>query len=163
MNLKTLKNKAIEHNRANYPNVPDRAIPAPRYEDKTANGLTRCIIDYIKFSGGQAERISNTGRKISQKKTFTDVIGNKRVIGQDKWIRSNMTAGTADVSAIINGRSVKIEVKIGKDRQSPEQREYQKQVEAAGGLYIVAKSFEDFIKKLNVKQSPGDKTGAQNS
>jgi hypothetical protein len=55
-----------------------------------------------------------------------------------------MTPGSADIAATINGRSVKIEVKHGKDRQSEAQRRYQEAIERAGGLYVIATSFEQF-------------------
>ncbi|HUT43367.1 MAG TPA: hypothetical protein VMW95_03440, partial [Desulfobacterales bacterium] len=51
--------------------------------------------------------------------------------------------GTADISATIKGLSVKIEVKM-KDKQSPDQKIYQEQVERAGGLYFVARDFTSF-------------------
>jgi hypothetical protein len=42
-----------------------------------------------------------------------------------QWTKGTSTAGSADISATIKGRSVKIEVKIGKDRQSEAQKKYQ--------------------------------------
>jgi hypothetical protein len=36
-------------------------------------------------------------------------------------------------------------VKIGADRQSQAQKDYQKDVEAAGGLYYVAKDLTTFV------------------
>lgn len=65
--------------------------------------------------------------------------------GQIVWRKSNATKGSADISATIAGRSVKIEVKIGLDRQSEAQRRYQATVERAGGLYFIAKDFTSFI------------------
>ncbi len=47
---------------AKYPNIPGHAIPQAKYTDKTANGLTKMIIEFIKLSGGQAERINTMGR-----------------------------------------------------------------------------------------------------
>ncbi len=41
---------------------------------------------------------------------------------------------------------VAIEVKIGKDRQSDSQKEYQRKVEKAGGIYIIIGTFDEFIK-----------------
>lgn len=43
-----------------------------------------------------------------------------------------------------NGKAVKIEIKIGRDRQSEAQKRYQEQIERAGGLYVIATSFEQF-------------------
>ncbi len=143
-----LKNLYLNNHRERYPNFPEYARYPPKYTDKKANGLTKMVIDWIRLSGGQAERVSVTGRKISQKKTYTDVLGQKKTIGRDVWIKSSMQKGSADISATINGRAVKIEVKIGSDRQSQAQKEYQRQVEEAGGVYIIARSFDDFLNKM---------------
>ena len=109
----------------------------PSREDSTANGLTRCIIDFIKLRGGQAERVSIMGRPI------------KQANGNYMFGKSHMTKGTADISATIRGRSVKIEVKIGADHQSCAQRKYQADIERAGGLYYIAKDFESFVEWYN--------------
>ena len=114
----------------------------PRSHHSTANDLTKAIIKYIEMRGGQAERITVTGRA----KEVRDAAG--RVVGV-RWERSHMTVGTADISATIGGRSVKIEVKVGRDVQSEAQRQYQRAVERAGGIYYVAHDFEDFIKWYN--------------
>lgn len=115
------------------------------YNDSTANGLTRCIIDFLTFSGWQAERISNTGRMIDRRRTYADVLGHKKQIGSIEWAKGSGTAGTADISATIAGRSVKIEVKVGRDRQSAAQTSYQKKIEASGGIYFIATNMQDFI------------------
>jgi hypothetical protein len=65
------------------------------------------------------------------------------------WVKSTSTRGSADISATINGRSVKIEVKVGADRQSQAQKVYQEQVEKAGGLYFIAKDFESVVEWYN--------------
>ena len=129
-------------------------IPKVKYTDKTANGLTRCVIDWITLNGGQAERINTTGRLIKAK-TYKDVMGITKTIGQDKWIKGTGTLGSADISATIPvfisgkkiGLSVKIEVKIGKDYQKSEQIKYEEDVKKAGGYYYIVKNFDDFYKK----------------
>jgi hypothetical protein len=127
------------------PNRPDYLMPSFKYDDTTANGLTSCIIEYLNLIDGcHAERISNEGRTIDTRKTVTNVVGQVRQIGSIKRIKSSMQLGTADISATVLGRSVKIEVKIGNDRQSQDQKEYQRQIENARGYYLIAKNFEDF-------------------
>ncbi|HOY32126.1 MAG TPA: hypothetical protein PKW80_09630 [Bacteroidales bacterium] len=143
--IQILKNLYIDDSSRKYPNVPKQYIPAPKYTDKTANGLTKCIIDYIRLTGGQAERINCTGRIIDSRETCTDVLGHQRTIGSLQYIKTAGQRGTADISATIKGRSVKIEVKIGADKQSDAQKEYQRSIEASGGLYFIAKDFEQFI------------------
>ena len=149
--IEQLKQLHLNYNSLKYPSVPDYARFKPKYTDKTANGLTKCIKDFIEFKGGQAERINNTGRQIDNRTSVTDVMGNVRTIGSVMWIKGTGKNGTADISATIQGRSVKIEVKIGRDKQSQTQKEYQQQVEKSGGLYFIAKDFESFLQWYNLK------------
>jgi hypothetical protein len=131
--------------RKEHPIAPDYLMPSFKYDDTTANGLTSCIIDYLNLLDGcHAERISNEGRTIDTRKTVTNVVGQVRQIGSIKRIKSSMQLGTADISATVLGRSVKIEVKIGRDFQSEAQKEYQRQIEQAKGYYVIAKDFETF-------------------
>ena len=130
--VKDLERQALDHFRRDHPNLPEYAIPPQTYRDDTANGLTRCVVDFIRYNGGQAERINTTGMPEQRG-------------GRIVWRKSNMTKGSADISATITGRSVKIEVKIGPDRQSEAQRRYQASIERAGGLYFIAKDFTSFI------------------
>ena len=120
-------------------------VPKTAYTDKTANGLTKCIVHWINLNGYQAERISTTGRYIDNSKIVTDVLGKKKKIGTGKYIKGSGTNGSADISATIKGRSIKIEVKIGKDRQSDAQKKYQEMIEKAGGIYFIASDFDDFM------------------
>ena len=68
--------------------------------------------------------------------------------GHMKFRPSTVQNGTSDVVSIIDGRAVSIELKRvyknGKDRQSDVQKVYQKEVEDAGGLYVIVESFEHF-------------------
>jgi len=131
---------------AKHPNMHPDCIPRPVYSDKTANGLTKMVIDWITLNGGQAERISNMGRYIDSSKVVTNVLGQRMKIGSGKFIPGAGTNGTADISAILKGRSVKIEVKM-KDKQSDAQKKYQESVERAGGIYYIVRSFDEFIEK----------------
>ena len=130
--VKDLERQALDYFRRKHPNLPVYAIPPQSYRDDTANGLTKCIMDFIRYNGGQAERINTTGLP-------------EQRAGRIVWRKSNTTKGSSDISATIAGRSVKVEVKIGHDRQSEAQRRYQASIERAGGLYFVAKDFTTFV------------------
>lgn len=105
-----------------------------KYNDHTANKLTECIIDFLQIvKGMQAERFHSSGIPFIDPKT-----------GNQKFAKPITTTGTADIHATIKGKSVKIEVKIGNDTQSPAQKEYQRAIERAGGLYHVARNFASF-------------------
>ncbi|MVM36004.1 VRR-NUC domain-containing protein [Spirosoma sp. HMF4905] len=116
-----------------YPNVPANFRPKPKYEDNTANGLTRCILDFIRFSGGFATRIQSQGQ-------YRPGINGRR--GQ--YTYGNTRKGTADIHAVANGFHISVEVKIGKDRMSKAQRLMQTDIQKAGGHYFVAHTFQDF-------------------
>lgn len=136
--IKKLAAAVFDEDVAKHPNIPIYAIPRPKFDDRTANGLTKCIIAYIQTKGGQAERINTTGTPIVERGE-----NGRRLVS---WRYGNTTKGSADISATIKGLSVKIEVKIGRDRQSSHQRKYQQEVERAGGLYYIARNFADFVK-----------------
>jgi hypothetical protein len=142
-NKQRLTDLALNDLKAKYPNFP--YPPQPKYSDKTANGLTKCIKDFLNLSGHQAERISSMGRVIDKRFINTDVLGRQKQIGSIQYIKGNSTNGTADISATIKGRSVKIEVKIGKDVMSQAQKNYAQSVINAGGVYVIAKDFDNFI------------------
>ena len=156
--MKELIDIAYREQRRKYPNVPDHVRPAPKYSDKTANSLIKCILDFLRFKGWQAERISTTGRYLDQSTTYIDVLNHTKRIGSGKWIPTSGQRGSADVSATIAGRSVKIEVKI-KDKQTEAQLDYQRQVESAGGIYLIVRSWKDFIKWYEAFNQ--DDTGGQ--
>lgn len=142
--LKILRQMKLEAIIKEYPNVPHHALPVVKYSDVSTNTLTRCIIDFLRLSGHQAERINTMGRPIDKRQQVTDVIGKTKTIGTMTWGKSTATKGSADISATVFGRSVKIEVKFGSDRQSPDQNIYQQTIEASGGIYLIARTFEGF-------------------
>ena len=128
--------------------MPTDYVVRTKYTDATANGLTKCVTDYINLIGGQAERISNTGRYIDESRIVTDVLGNRKKIGSGKYIKGQGTNGTADISATYKGKSIKIEIKM-KDKQSEAQKEYQQAIERAGGIYFICHNFDEFLEKFN--------------
>jgi hypothetical protein len=145
-NKDKLKALELESLRGKYPSMDVRFIPMTDWKDTSANGLTKCIIFYINAMGGQAERISSQGQYREGKKIKVgtgEVQYEKQLPG--KWTPGQSTKGTADISATIRGRSVKIEVKFGSDRQSDAQKQYQEAIEKAGGTYIIAKDFDSFV------------------
>ena len=119
----------IEYKIRKYPNVNVKYIAPQKYTDATANGLTRMILDFIKFSGGMAERVNSMG--------IYDV-------KLQRFRPSGSRKGTSDIKALFNGKSLSIEVKIGRDRLSDNQRRYAEDVTKAGGLYFVATNFAEF-------------------
>lgn len=133
-----------EYLQEKYPSVPDHALAMSKWSDTSANGLTKCVTAWIQMSGFQAERINTMGvyREAAKVK---DVDGISRTVGKGKWTKSTSTAGSADISATIKGRSVKLEIKYGKDVQSDAQKRYQESIERAGGIYLIVRNFDEFV------------------
>lgn len=131
-----------------YENVEAKYLCPRRYRDDDANSLNRCVIDFLNLSGHMAERINCTGRYMDRSQTFEDVTGKVRTIGTGQWIPTSGMKGTADISAVIQGRAVKIEIKI-RDAQSEDQKRYQQRIEAAGGIYLIVRSFAEFMDWYN--------------
>ena len=118
--------------------------------DNSANGLTRCAIDFLTYNGHQAERINTMGRMKDNKREVKDVLGRTRIVGSVEWQKGTGTKGSADISATIKptwskfGISVKIEVKM-KDKQSLDQKLYEQSINQAGGVYIIIRSLGDLM------------------
>lgn len=155
--------KAIEHlkalvlaeTRKKHPIVPEHALPGPKYSDRTANGLTKCIIDYINLIGGIAERRNSMGRYLKPK-TYTNVFGKKVQLGKGKYIPTTGRKGTSDISGVFEGVPLAVEVKIGKDRMSKAQEIYKTQFERAGGWFCIARSFEQFYNEFSKQFKDGN-------
>lgn len=143
-NKKRYKALELSYLKAKHPTIPESFLATTSISDKSANGLTRMIVSFIQMSGYQAERINTMGTYRAAKK-YTNLDGVTRTVGKGSYTKSGSTPGSADISATINGRSVKIEVKIGTDRQSDAQKAYEKAIVQAGGLYLICKNFDDFI------------------
>lgn len=107
------------------------------YTDKTANGLTAAIEDFINYlPGGCGEA------------TRTNTMGTPRVVnGEVRWTKSNTRKGVADIRGTYNGKALNIEVKIGRDEQSEAQIKEMHRIRKAGGIYWVAKTFPDFLEQ----------------
>lgn len=95
-----------------------------------SNDLTNLIIDYLYKNGVFAFRVNSTG-------IFDAKIGK---------YRGGAKKGVSDILAFIrpHGRVLAIEVKIGKDKLSEEQIGFGKNIEYVGGLWFVARNFEEF-------------------
>lgn len=103
---------------------------------KTANGLTRFIINFLSWTGARATRINTQGQHVTEKYKG-------RVVSQG-FRPSQTRKGTADISCTINGRSVMIEIKIN-DKPSQYQLDEQVLERAAGGVYEFISTPEQFF------------------
>jgi hypothetical protein len=119
-----------EYYKVKYPNVVADGLycspTLPKY--KTANGLTKFITNYILWAGWRATRVNTMGRQVG-----------------GKWIPGTTRKGTADISATIKGRSIMIEIKVGKDKASEYQLKEQELERKSGGIFEFISSPEEFF------------------
>jgi len=133
-NLKELGKLADELKAEKHPMLPPHALVKQRFKDTTANDLTKTIIwDMYHVRGGVAYRINNGAVYDVKRKVYRKGVQRK---------------GIPDIIGIIDGKFYGIEVKIGKDRQSAEQKEIEKEINDSGGVYFIAKSYDDYLSKI---------------
>lgn len=132
--LKQAEKEIFEWKKLQHPRVREGALIYPKLRDDKTNELTKAVQQYTRAKGFFIERISSTGRMLN-----------------GKWIKGTGINGTADLSAIIQGKPVKIEIKCAatKDRQSEAQKRYQEKVEKAGAVYLIVRTFEEYYNWLN--------------
>lgn len=128
--LKQLSELDLNQKRLKYKNVPDFALPKTKFNVHSANGLTKSILSWLELNGHYCSRIQSQGQ-------YNPTL--------QRWTKSTVKRGIADIMAVINGRTVMIEVKAGNDRLSKYQIETQKEVQESGGIYFVAKDFDSFM------------------
>jgi hypothetical protein len=127
--VKELEEMANRVARDKFPGTPAHLLAPRKYRDDNANALTKCIVDYVKFNGGFATRLSSTGTYRADLRRF---------------VFSNQIKGMPDIQGVIRGRPLYVEVKIDRDRLSAAQIQIKNKLEASGGLYFVATCFQDF-------------------
>lgn len=115
-------------------NIPDNLQTDFKFSDKTANGLTKLILAYFKMKGGFAGRVNTQGN-------YSEKLG--------KFIKSGAKRGMADITAVINGKHISVEVKIGKDKPRESQIEVKREIEQAGGVYMFVNSYDSFLMQIN--------------
>lgn len=69
-----------------------------------------------------------------------------KIVAVRKSKEEDNTNGMPDIIAIIGGRFIGIEVKTETGTQSKDQIEWQRRCGKAGGIYIVARSWEDVVR-----------------
>jgi hypothetical protein len=127
--IKELETLAFEEAKCKHPSIDPRYLAPRTFSDKGANSLTAAIVAYIRLKGGMASRINTTG------------VWDQRL---NKYRISTQQRGLADIWGTYKSKSLQVEVKIGRDKQSEDQMKVQQQQIAAGGYYFLAHSFEEF-------------------
>lgn len=147
-NKEILNNLYKEYRINEYPTFPTKYIPEYKNSDNSTNGLTKCVVDFLNYSGHFAERVNNTGRFIAGSRIDE---GHAKFQTTGKWIKGTGVNGRADISAKIKlpqhqfAIPVEIEIKYAKDRMSDAQKEYKSAMFNVGAVYIVVRDFDMFM------------------
>lgn len=115
--------------------LPKYAIVKPSFKDSSANELTKSVVwDFVNVRGGAAYRINNGAVYDAKRKAYR---------------KGSVRKGVPDIIGVVQGIFFGIEIKFGNDRQSADQRTVQLEIEAAGGYYFIAKTYDDYLNKIN--------------
>jgi hypothetical protein len=151
------KNRYIEFNRQWYQeNFPIVYNDGHWFEPKIpkvnkANGLTMFICNTLKWSSNHGERTNTMGRPIEKFAPRFDIFSGKiiQIPNGVEWQKGTGVKGSSDIKGHINvGMQfpipIYIEVKI-KDKQSDDQKEYEKQITKTGAIYSLVHTPEEFF------------------
>lgn len=125
------------------PSIPANYILGTKFQEKNANNVEKAIERFASIVGFLAERTKVQGRKMDA--TYKDTALGRLTVSKAKFVTSTGRKGSSDMKLVIQGQYIACEIKFGKDTQKVDQKKYQADVERNGGLYIVAKTFEDFL------------------
>ncbi len=92
---------------------------------KPENALQRACLEFLRLRGVMAWR-NNTG-----------------AYKRGKGYISYGATGSGDIFAIVRGRFVSIECKIGRNQPTADQKLWAAQVDDAGGMAVVARTLDD--------------------
>ena len=113
--------------------------------------LEKMIVFVLRNTEGTAKvKVNvNRGLYVDTSKIVQDVLGNTHYMEDGYFIPdSKKIKGEADISAVIKGRAVDIEIKVKGDRQSDDQKSYEAELLKAGGYYYIVKRLDDLFELL---------------
>lgn len=108
---------------------------------KPAQLLTRAVTDYLTAAGVYHWRNSSGGMYAGT------------ADGRGRYVKFGQP-GVSDLCALVNGKFFAIEIKAGKDQLRPSQVKFLEDIEAAGGVAVVARSVADVESAVKVFLTP---------
>ena len=117
---------------------------------KSAAQLESLIDEYCTLSKAECTIIYSGGRQLVSKTHIVDVLGRKNSITNSKFIPGTTRNGTSDIIVVKNNKALYVECKFSKsDRQSENQKQWQKRVEGFGNTYVIVRTLKEFITIFN--------------
>lgn len=126
------------------PSMNPNYIIETKFKETCANDIEKAIEKFAIMAGFLAERTKTVGRKMPAKVIQT--AHGTLTVSKEKFVTSTSRKGSSDMKLLIPEIGyVACEIKYGKDTQKDNQKEYQRDVEKNGGIYIIVKTFEEFL------------------
>jgi hypothetical protein len=136
--IKGLEQMVLEFDRAKHPLIPPAYVAPTLFRDDTPNGLIHCILKFFKVNGYHAEQLSNSNRRVDARKTFQNVTGALRTIGNVYWEPGSKDQ--ADISVEVSGKVLLIRINHDLNtKTSPECRQNCSEIEE-----VVVSNFDQF-------------------
>jgi len=130
--------------RIDSPSIPVNYIVGTKYTEKNANDIEKAIERFARIVGFHAERTKTQGRKMDA--VWKQVDGGRVQVSKEKFVTSTARKGSSDMKLVIPDIGfVACEIKFGRDTQKADQKKYQYDIEKNGGIYLIVKSFEEFL------------------
>lgn len=133
--VKRLEILATEIKKLKFPHASNEYWKAKNYRDDTDDGLISCILDFLRFSGYQAEEIKGIGEPV----TRSFFKGQKCEFISIGWLQDPEATKMANITATINGRVFFIKA----DTSDSIQSQLNKNTDC------VARNFQDFLTFFN--------------
>lgn len=130
----SIKDFEVLYNASKNSSLPINCRVYDTFKDNKANDLQKLIVKFFEFHGGFATRINSTGIYRADLK---------------KFVRNTQKKGLGDVQIVYNGKTIYLEVKIGKDKPSDVQLTRQEQIRKAGGIYEFVHNFDEVLMIFN--------------
>lgn len=129
----------------------------PKKKQSPANALTDAVMTYMRSLGCAVARINTTG-------IYDQRLGKWRISGSTKGVEDVTCTMPVQFNGLKIGVTISVEVKIGKDKMSEDQKLRKENIENAGGHYVVAKTFDQFKQDIdNIVYHYGEVTKGRSS
>ncbi len=128
--VRAFENEYNAHKYDSKPNFPEYARVKTTFRDDTANGLAQLIKMHGVWNNYFVGRVNTTG-------VYDPKTGKFRYTGARK--------GMADLSVLIDGKPVQVEIKTGNDKPRTDQLQTAAEYEKAGGRYVFVHNFAEWL------------------
>lgn len=127
--------------------------PPPYPKVTTSNGLTKMVVNFLLWSCHHGERTNTMGVPVKKYRPKFNIFSGQTEMLENgiEWRKGSGRKGSSDIKGHVNNPRhqfpipIYVEVKIGKDKMSDDQKEYERDVTKSGALYCVIKTPEDWF------------------